>query len=97
VGDAAGYVDAITGEGLTLALRAASALGHLLPEVLARGASRASLVPYERAVARHYWRYALSVRLMLAIARYPALRARVIRGLARAPAVFERLVHFVTG
>jgi flavin-dependent dehydrogenase len=97
VGDAAGYVDAITGEGLTLALRAASALGHLLPEVLAQGASRASLVPYERAVARHYWRYALSVKLMLAIARYPALRTRVIRGLARAPFLFEKLVHFVTG
>jgi flavin-dependent dehydrogenase len=97
VGDAAGYVDAITGEGLTLALRAASALGHMLPEVLAQGASRASLVPYERAVARHYWRYALSVKLMLAIARYPVLRTRVIRGLARAPFLFEKLVHFVTG
>ena len=97
VGDAAGYVDAITGEGLTLALRSASALGHLLPEVLAQGASRASLVPYERAVARHYWRYALSVKLMLAIARYPALRTRVIRGLARAPSLFEKLVNFVTG
>ncbi|WP_224243415.1 NAD(P)/FAD-dependent oxidoreductase [Hyalangium gracile] len=96
VGDAAGYVDAITGEGLTLALRGASALGHLLPEVLARGASRASLVPYERAVARHYWRYALSVRLMLAIARYPALRARVLHGLARYPRLFESLVNFVT-
>jgi len=96
VGDAAGYVDAITGEGLTLALRSASALGHLLPEVLARGASRASLLPYERAVARHYRRYALSVRLMLAIARYPALRTRLIRGLARAPSLFEKLVNFVT-
>jgi len=95
VGDAAGYVDAITGEGLTLALRAASALGQLLPEVLAHGASREALLPYERAVARHYLRYALSVRLMLAIARHPALRARVIRGLARAPALFERLVNFV--
>jgi hypothetical protein len=65
--------------------------------VLAQGASRASLAPYERAVARHYWRYALSVRLMLAIARYPALRTRVIRSLARAPVLFEKLVNFVTG
>lgn len=97
VGDAAGYVDAITGEGLTLALRGASALGHLLPEVLARDASRASLLPYERAIAGHYRRYALSVKLMLALARHPSLRARVIRGLARAPALFEKLVNFVTG
>jgi flavin-dependent dehydrogenase len=97
VGDAAGYVDAITGEGLTLALRAASALGQLLPQVLAQGASRASLLPYERAVARHYWRYALSVRMMLAIARYPALRVRVLHGLARYPGIFEALVNFVTG
>jgi flavin-dependent dehydrogenase len=97
VGDAAGYVDAITGEGLTLALRAASALGQLLPQVLAQGASRASLLPYERAVARHYWRYALSVRMMLTIARYPALRVRVLHGLARYPGIFEALVNFVTG
>ncbi len=97
VGDAAGYVDAITGEGLTLALRSASALGHLLPEVLARGASRDSLLPYERAVAKHYWRYALSTRLMLAIARYPALRVRLLHGLSRYPAIFETLVNFVTG
>ncbi|WP_224364387.1 NAD(P)/FAD-dependent oxidoreductase [Hyalangium versicolor] len=97
VGDAAGYVDAITGEGLTLALRGASTLGQLLPDILARGASRASLLPYERAIARHYWRYALSVRLMLMIARYPALRVRVLHALARHPALFESLVNFVAG
>ena len=97
VGDAAGYVDACTGEGLTLALRSASALGHLLPKVLAQGASRDSLVPYERAVARHYWKYSFSAKLMLAIMRYPALRTRVIRGLARAPSLFEKLIYFVTG
>jgi menaquinone-9 beta-reductase len=97
VGDAAGYVDAITGEGLTLALRAAGTLSHLLPEVLARGASRDSLVPYARTVARHYRHYTLCVNLMLSIARYPALRVRILRGLARYPALFEALVRFVTG
>jgi flavin-dependent dehydrogenase len=97
VGDSAGYADAITGEGLTLALRAASALGRLLPTVLEQGASRASLKPYERAIAGHYRHYTLCVNLMLTLARHPALRSRVIRGLARSPAVFEALVNFVTG
>jgi flavin-dependent dehydrogenase len=97
VGDAAGYVDAITGEGITLALHAAAALGHILPDALARGATRAALAPYERTAQRYYRRYAFFAKALLTIARYPALRAQVIRGLARYPALFEKLVNFATG
>ncbi|WP_434382889.1 NAD(P)/FAD-dependent oxidoreductase [Melittangium boletus] len=93
VGDAAGYVDAITGEGLTLALRSARELGQRLPEILQRGATRESFRAYERAVRPHYRRYVVFTRMLLTLARRPWLRARIIRQLAQHPALFETLVH----
>jgi flavin-dependent dehydrogenase len=95
VGDAAGYVDAITGEGLTLAFRSAAELGRRLPEVLANGASRASLASYERAVRAPYRRYVFFTRLLLTLARRPGLRARVIRQLARVPPLFGWMLNQV--
>jgi len=93
LGDAAGYVDALTGEGLTLALRAAAVLGRELPGVLARGATRDSLQGYERAVRRDFASYERFTRLILFMARRPALRRRVIRGLSSAPWLFEVLLR----
>jgi flavin-dependent dehydrogenase len=95
VGDAAGYVDAITGEGLTLALRSAAALGRILPESLARGASQASLAPYERAAQGHFRRYAFFTNRLLELAGRPRLRTQALRVLARTPATFEALLHWV--
>jgi flavin-dependent dehydrogenase len=95
VGDAAGYVDAITGEGLTLALRSAAALGRILPEVLAQGATQRSLVPYERAAGVWFRRYSFFTHLLLTLARYPAVRTQAIRALARFPALFRTLLHWV--
>jgi flavin-dependent dehydrogenase len=93
VGDAAGYVDAITGEGLTLALRSAAVLGGLLPEALARGAGRDTLLPYERAARATFRRYAFFTHLLLKISQSPRLRHHVLRGLARVPALFQKLLH----
>ena len=92
VGDAAGYVDAITGEGLSLALVCGRVLGESLPEALARGASRAALAPYERFAAREFRRYALVCRTVLALARRPSLRRRALHVLGRHPRLFDRLI-----
>ncbi len=92
VGDAAGYADAITGEGVSLGLRAGLALGGLLPAALANGASRAALVPYERFAAREFRRYALVCRTVLALARRPSLRRRALHVLGRHPRLFDRLI-----
>jgi flavin-dependent dehydrogenase len=88
LGDAAGYVDALTGEGLSLAFTCAAALA----EALAEGGGPESLEQYERAVARAYAPYQRLARLMLAIARRPALRRGVIRMLGRSPWAFDRLL-----
>jgi flavin-dependent dehydrogenase len=90
VGDAAGYVDALTGEGLGLAFRSAAALA----DVLGRGRP---LAAYERAYRRLVRDHALVTRLLLAIAARPRLRRRFIRGLARDPRTFERLVGVLGG
>jgi menaquinone-9 beta-reductase len=95
VGDAAGYVDAITGEGLTLALRSAAALGRILPDALARGAGRETLLPYERAVHAYFRRYAFFTHLLLTLSRYPRARHHVIRGMARLPITFKKMLHWV--
>ncbi|BDG03073.1 NAD(P)/FAD-dependent oxidoreductase [Anaeromyxobacter oryzae] len=97
LGDAAGYVDAVTGEGLSLAFGCALDLAALLPDALARGASTAALAGYERVWRRRFVPYARWTRLVLGLSRRPALRRRVL-ALARAtPAVFERVVAGVVG
>jgi flavin-dependent dehydrogenase len=96
LGDAAGYVDALTGEGLSLAFTCAAALAESLPAILANGAHRESLAAYERAVARAYTPYLRLAKLMLAIARRPPLRRAVVRALGLAPLVFDGLLGVLT-
>jgi flavin-dependent dehydrogenase len=97
LGDAAGYVDAVTGEGIALALRSAEDLAALVPDALARGATRGALLPWEAAWARRFRPYAAWTRLVLALSRRPALRRRVLALAAARPAPFERLVAAAIG
>ena len=97
VGDAAGYVDAITGEGLTLALRSAAVLGGLLPDALARGANRDSLLPYERAAQSAFRRYAFFTNMLLTLSRFPRARHHVLHAMARYPITFRKVLHWVVG
>jgi flavin-dependent dehydrogenase len=97
VGDAAGYIDAITGEGLSLALVSALTLGRILPTALAVGGSRETLLAYQRESARQFRRYAIVTKIMLAFARCPALHGPVIAMLARHPQMFSAILHFAVG
>ncbi len=97
VGDAAGYVDAITGEGVSLALSCAQALGAIRPPALERGASRAALEPYGRFFGRAFRRYALACHLMLALARRPRLRRSALHGLRHTPRIGDWLVALALG
>jgi flavin-dependent dehydrogenase len=92
LGDAAGFVDALTGDGTSLALCGAIDLAALAPEAIARGAGSASLLPYERAWRGRYRRYALFTRALLAISRRPALRRWLVTLAAREPRPLEWLV-----
>jgi flavin-dependent dehydrogenase len=84
VGDASGYVDAITGEGLAVALHQSAALIEALAAGdLARYASR------HRRIGRLPDNM---TALLLAVERRPWLRRRMVRALAAEPALFSRLL-----
>ncbi|HKI01816.1 MAG TPA: NAD(P)/FAD-dependent oxidoreductase [Thermoanaerobaculia bacterium] len=84
VGDAAGYLDAITGEGLAVALHESAALA----EALAAG----DLGRYTAEHRRINRLPNTMTSLMLALERRPRLRARAVRALAAEPALFSRLL-----
>jgi menaquinone-9 beta-reductase len=96
-GDAAGYVDAITGEGVSLALEEALLLGEALPAALAAGGRRSSLAAWERVVHHRRRRHAAVTRLVLSMARHPRLRRLAVSGLGHAPAVFDALLARAVG
>ena len=76
MGDAAGYLDAITGEGLTLAFESAAALAEVITDAKPLGAYE---MTYRRLSRTYYWMTAL----VLAVAARPGLRRRVVNALAR--------------
>ena len=97
VEDAAGYIDAITGEGLSLALVSALTLCRILPAALELGGSRETLLAYQRESAHQFRRYAFVTKIMLAFARRPALHGPVIAMLAGHPQMFSAILHFAVG
>jgi flavin-dependent dehydrogenase len=84
VGDASGYVDAITGEGLALAFHQAFALVEAI--------ERRDLTRYAAAHRRLARWPGMMTRLLLGVERRPWLRRRLIGALAADPALFSRLV-----
>jgi flavin-dependent dehydrogenase len=90
VGDAAGYLDALTGEGLTLGFHTAAAL----VDTIAQGRP---LVAYERAYRQLTRTYYRTTALLLGVARQPWLRARLVRTLARHPDLFARFLAIACG
>jgi len=87
VGDAAGYLDAITGEGLAVAFHEAAALVAAIS-----AGSAADLAPYPRAWRRVNRLPNAIASVVLFLERRPRLRARAIRALAAEPALFSRLL-----
>jgi len=86
VGDAGGYLDALTGEGLAIAFEEALALA--LAPALATG----DLAGYARAAARLRRTPEAITRLALLLTRHPRLRRRAVAALAADAALFSRLL-----
>ncbi|UGQ12925.1 NAD(P)/FAD-dependent oxidoreductase [Yinghuangia sp. ASG 101] len=83
-GDAAGYVDAITGEGIALALAGAEAL----VACLAHGRPEA----YDAAWLRLTRRYRVATGALLGARRHPATARRIVPAAARFPRLFTAAV-----
>ncbi len=89
VGEASGSVDAVTGEGLSMAFRQAIALA----EAMRAG----SLQQYETAHRRIARLPRMMSTLMLAMDKHPRFRRRVFRALTSEPDYFRRLLALHTG
>jgi flavin-dependent dehydrogenase len=84
VGDAAGYVDAITGEGVALGFTSAQALVATLERPAAWTATWRSITRRHRQLTR----------VLLAVADRPALRRQMIRAFRRHPSLFGSLLSY---
>ena len=92
MGDAAGFVDSISGDGLSIAFNSALILGKYLPDVLARGATRKSLAGYDRAARRLSRGYRIVTNSLLWLARHPGARSGTIHYLSRHRRVFSAVM-----
>ena len=95
VGDASGYLDAITGEGISLALAQAQALYDSVgPWMLSndRVPTGRELQGYSRRISGMVRQHQLITRLVLFLSRKPRLAARAIKGLGRQPELFRWLL-----
>ena len=89
VGDASGYLDAITGEGLSLAFASAAAL--------VEATAGEDPGAYPRAWARLRRQHVLLTSIVLRLADHPALRRRVIRALRESPDALRAFLALNTG
>ncbi|WP_432135202.1 MULTISPECIES: NAD(P)/FAD-dependent oxidoreductase [unclassified Streptomyces] len=87
VGDAAGYLDALTGEGVALALATAGAAVRCL------AAGRPE--EYERAWARLTRRHRLLTGTLLVASRRPGTARLIVPAASRMPPVFTAAVHLL--
>jgi flavin-dependent dehydrogenase len=84
VGDASGYLDAITGEGLALSVHQAVAL----IDSISSGDLERYAVAHRRIV-----RFPNTItRLLLVVERHPRLRRRVMRSLTADPSLMSRFL-----
>ncbi len=98
VGDAAGFVDAITGEGMSITAASAAIAAEVLSDGLRRGRLRAEhLRPYavrrRREVQQQLW----LTELILWGIRYRPLARRVVRNLEKHPDLFGQVLAVNTG
>jgi flavin-dependent dehydrogenase len=88
VGDAAGYVDPLTGEGVALGFgTACAAIEHI---------AAAELAGYERSYRRLVTRHERAARALLAIIRRPALHGPLLDVLARLPGAFDAALDYLS-
>jgi len=85
VGDASGYVDALTGEGIALALAQARAA------VAAVSVGRPQ--EYERSWQQITWRYRVLTSALVTSTRVPAVRRGLVPAAGALPAVFSAAVN----
>jgi 2-polyprenyl-6-methoxyphenol hydroxylase-like FAD-dependent oxidoreductase len=100
VGDAAGYLDPITGEGISLGLSAARRLSefalplfarqHLEPHINAF--SNTNLLPFDQLMQKQNRHYYSTTKLVLMMSKYPRVVEQVVQELQQNPDLFQHLL-----
>jgi flavin-dependent dehydrogenase len=98
VGDAAGFFDPLTGEGMLTALRGAELAAATIAAALERDDVRAAaLAPYVRARRREFAPRLAVDRLVQRLVPRPGVAAWLARRMAAAPAIADALVRVAGG
>ncbi len=92
VGDAAGFVDSISGDGLSIAFNSALILGEHLDKILECGATLESMQAYDHEARRLYRGYWFVTNGLLMVARHPRARRKIINALMRHPGIFRAMM-----
>jgi 2-polyprenyl-6-methoxyphenol hydroxylase-like FAD-dependent oxidoreductase len=93
VGDAGGYLDPITGEGISLALQSACWAAEIVDNALRRDdLTSTSLWPYQSRLERALRDYRILTRAMLCLLRHQVVSAFVVRRLACCPTLYTSLL-----
>jgi flavin-dependent dehydrogenase len=98
IGDSAGFLDPITGEGMTVALKSVKAAVPLVREAFATG--RFGLALGRRYAAERSQQIADVFRftqLLLNLSRYKPMADRAIRRLSKDEALYRKLLGIVSG
>jgi 2-polyprenyl-6-methoxyphenol hydroxylase-like FAD-dependent oxidoreductase len=91
-GDAAGFIDPLTGDGMAAGLSAARELARLLVE-----APDTAAQAYQAWHARQWRRRRFVTGLAMTLSRHPALAGRALQGMTRNPAALESLIRLNGG
>lgn len=98
VGDAGGYLDPITGEGIALALQSACWAAEVVDAALrCDDLSARRLTPYHMRLERALRHYKILTRTLLYLIRHDRLAAFIFRRLARCPELYSSLLAINCG
>ncbi len=94
IGDALGYVDGITGEGISVALSQVEMLRKSLPPLITSNSLSANgLRPVGRRVSALFRETIPLIKAALLLSRFPSIRRLTIRGLRNSRALFVHLLE----
>jgi flavin-dependent dehydrogenase len=98
IGDSAGFIDPITGEGMTMAIKCVQAALPIIRQALDTGEFGDDLLGrYAVERARIIHDVSSLTRLMLGVSRSTVLTNRAVKRLSHDRALFEKLLGIVTG
>lgn len=93
IGDAAGYVEPFTGEGMSWAVEGAQLAAAAAPAIASAGDAR----PWHDGLVRALGRHQRRCRAISAMLRFPRISMTAVRAASRVPALSRRISAIATG